>query len=239
MSFHRKEPKRGAYNALHQQPALLRLRQPWRWLPFSVRLRVASWLTVARHYHMLSRSVRIVVVAAMVMIVFGASSRSQSIANRWGTTSSVIVVDETVAIGDPVGEVAWHRESRPSGGLASDALETLPQDANVMVRELLPGDVLTERDVDVTAAGSLLRDGFRAVSVPRDASVPALAVGDQTEVYVVEHAYGASTDVVRALKSVTTVLEVHEDAITLAVSAVDVETLALAALDGRVVLARR
>lgn len=217
-----------------------RVRQPWRWLPFVVRLRFAKWRSMLLQRRIAVRVLRLVAVVGVFALLAGASARSRAVQQEWGTTLSVVVMASNALVGESTDEVDWRVETRPAAFVPADALRSLPERADVLVRALHAGDIATERDLRSTTPALAIREGRRAMSVPLDASVPRLHVGDVVELFVVEDVLASSQD--RSLGSVEStaiVLDVHDDAATLSVLADHVQALANAALNGRVVIALR
>lgn len=217
-----------------------RVRQPWRWVPFSVRLRVARWRNTVLQRRLVQHAARLGLALVVVGLVMAASERSRSVQERWGTTVDVVVITHDVALGEPTAEASWRFEPRPTAFVPADALLAAPDDGDGFVRALQSGDVITRRDLRSTSPVVEPGVGRRAVGVPLDPSVPALVSGDRVDLFVVADVFGgATTGDVEQLDSPAVVLDVNAESATLSVAAHDVQALAHAALHGRVVIALR
>jgi len=225
---------------LRPAPIVRRARQPWRWVPFAVRLRVARWRNALLQRRLLQHAARLGLALVVIGLVMAASGRSRSIQERWGTTVDVVVVDHDVALGESTNEASWRFEQRPTAFVPADALLAAPDDGDGFVRALQSGDVITRRDLRSSSLAVEPGVGRRAVGVPLDPSVPALVSGDRVDLFVVADVFGAaSTGDVEQLGSPAVVLDVNAESATLSVAAQDVHALAHAALHGRVVIALR
>ena len=220
--------------------AARRVRQPWRWLPFGLRLRAARLRNAVLQRRLVQHAARLAVVVVVVGLVLAASQRSRSIQERWGSTIEVVVIEHDVARGDPTAPIEWRREQRPTAFVPSDALQAIPSADDVFVRSLHAGDVVTERDLRSMSPALVPGEGRRAVGVPLDPSVPPLVVGDRVDLFLIADVFGgAGTSEVEQLGSFAVVLDIDAEAATLSVPANDVEALAHTALHGRVVIALR
>lgn len=217
-----------------------RVRQPWRWVPFALRLRVARLRNAILQRRLVQHTARLAIAVVVIGLVLAASERSRSIQERWGDTIEVVVLDRDVRRGEPTVEIEWRRELRPVAFVAADALLAVPDADDVFIRDLHSGDVVTQRDLRSTSPALEPGEGRRAVGVPLDPSVPPLVVGDRVDLFLIADVFGGAGDAaVEQLDSAAVVLEIDADAATLSVAATDVEALAHAALHGRVVIALR
>jgi Flp pilus assembly protein CpaB len=224
----------------HRSFGSRRLRQRWRWLPNGLRVQLAglrSWFAHRRVFR------RVLFVGAVVLfgaVLFGVTARAREVQSRWGSTVEVLVAKADVAVGERVDSGHLALEVRPVAFLPADVLyEPIDREEHA-VRALVSGDVVTARDLRSTRPALDLRADQRAVSVPIDATVQALAVGDEADLFVMTETFGATLEQdVKRLESVAVVLDVNDSAVTFAVNAVDVTLLARAVSNGRVVIALR
>lgn len=225
---------------LGPRTTIRRARQPWRWAPFALRLRLAQLRNAAAQRRVLRRSVSVGIAVVVVGLVVAASARSRAVQQRWGATVEVVVLGESVEVGQATDGLDWRLEHRPVAFVAGDALRSLPNSDDVVVRALELGDVATERDLRSTSPALVPGNGRRAVSIPLDPSVPPLVVGDRVDVFLIADEFaGASEPGVDQLNSAAVVLDVNAEAATLAVEAGDVHALAEAAQNGRILIALR
>lgn len=223
------------------------LRQPWRWMPFGFRLRLARLRSRAGQHRLARRLILVGVVVLSATVLVGARAQASAVQKTWGETVEVLVVTSDVSAGDELAGRAEF-EPRPVAFVPADAVllsdsglsDTVagPIADDHAVRSLLPGDIVTSRDLASSGHAMPLEPGQRAVSLPRGPGVPALRVGDRVELVVVFDAFGQPEDTPNTIESVI-VVDVTEDDVTVAVMASDVATLAKASTSGQVVVARR
>jgi len=163
------------------------------------------------------------------------------LADRWGATTTVLVLDSPVASGDPVLDHARAVEA-PVELVPDGHLEALPADARAAI-DLGENEILTRRRVRVGGDRGTTGPGRHRALVPvplhgRDGAAPAeLAVDDVVDVI----APGAPTAAggrgpARSVAAGALVRSVDAAAVTLEVATSDVAELADALLGGPVVL---
>lgn len=216
--------------------AALRSHGRHRWIPFPIRLRVARLRAWLAH----RRALRRVLVAAAIVLAFGlvASARAsvQRVEADWGETIDVVVAGEMIEIGASLDGLVATR-SWPASIVPSDAVLSgeLPSEPVAAVRQLVPGDVLTRRDVaglDDRALG----EGRRALTVPTGPATPELLAGDRVELIVLTDRFD---DEVGVMPVDGHVIEVGDNAVTVSVSQRSVVDLAQAQRENRLVVVRR
>lgn len=150
-----------------------------------------------------------------------------------GDTVAVYVVTDDVSIGQTLDDTLVEQVQRPVSHLPADVLRE-PLADEIAARELRGGDVVTRRDLRSTRGIPPLRNGQRAVSLPRHPAIPQLGVGDMVDIHV---AGEFDADPVPA--QVGVVIGVSDEAYTVALDTGSVRDVASAAAAGRVVIARR
>lgn len=217
------------------------IHQPWRWVPFALRLRAAR----VRAWMVCHRAVRRLLVAAALLLpvtvtaaVVGDAREAQ---REWGTTIEVVVVTSEVAPGDDIEPSGVRVIRLPTEFLADDALNEPIHEVEVATRALRVGDVLTRRDVRSMRDDLELPEGHRAVNLPSDPRLPPLQPGDSVDLFLMpDHAgFGGALEVSRQLDNIATVIDVTDEAVTLAVAERDVAELVTATSLGRVLVALR
>ncbi len=222
------------------EPSLRRVRQPWRWVPFALRLRVARYraLLVRRR---LVRRLAVTVVAALVgSVVVGALSSAQRTQALWGETVEVVAIDVDVEVGDTVDPDDFSIIRRPTTFVPQDVLRDAPTVVDMVVRSLRQGEVVTHRDLRSTREALAIPSGHRAVSLPLDASIPHLENGDLVDLYLVRDSFAVEEkDVTRRVEVPALVVEVTDVAVVLAVESDSVGDVATTHTTGRIVIALR
>lgn len=106
-------------------------------------------------------------------------SDAEAVRRRWGDTRSVLVLERTVAVGDPlagaVTTVRW-----PVALTPSDAYRRLPPGARAGA---IAGAGLPVTPALVDQRGTGARRGSRLMAVPVDTTALPLEVGDQVDVW--------------------------------------------------------
>lgn len=173
---------------------------------------------------------RVVWAAAAVVLAVGASlsfgARLRAVETErsgWGATTTVVVVDEQVARGEPIAGLTSARQL-PVAMVPDGAVTETPASGVAKVA-LFPGEVLLEQRV-TSAASSGVPDGSVALTVAVLTQVPLLAVGDLVDLWVVEPVSGTTTRAVAAV----VVLDFTEDEVTVAVPSAEADVATVAAL---------
>ena len=218
-----------------RRAALARAGQPWRWLPFGLRLRVARLRALLGRRRVVRRLLLVATVGFGLWAVAALASGAQLERERWGNTTLVAVAKQELAVGDTLSERVIEFVEMPIAAVPTDALHDRESLAAPVAVPLLTGDVVRERDLQA-GSSNVIPAGHRALSVPRGPHVPELAVGDHVDVFVFDDAFGG----VSASQNHTIAgrtIEVGEEALTIAVPARDASILAAGVASGSVVLA--
>ena len=216
-------------------PGARRAAQPWRWLPFGLRLRIAGLRALIGRRRLLRKALVVAVLAVFVATVISNASTLRAEQAQWGTLVEVAVVIEGREVGDTVNAGHVRFQSLPSVAVPDDAIGISEfVDAPTAV-SLHDGDVLRRRDL-VPRAGGTVSDGQRAIAIPVGADVPALSVGHRVDVFVFDDAFGPVTS--SAAEMVTgSVVQLLEDAVVVSVDQQHARTVAAGVVNGRVLLA--
>lgn len=218
-----------------------RIHQPWRWVPFGLRLRFArcrAWLVRHRFLRRAFLVAVLVVPAFMAVLAISGARQAQQ---AWGTATEVVVARSAVASGDAVGPDDFRLVRMPSSFLPDDALSAPIDEEEIATRSLRAGDVVTRRDIRSLRDDLDLPSGKRAVSLPADPRLPPLQPGDTVDLYVMsaDAGFGRALEPSRRLDEVATVIDVADEAVTLAVAPRNVAELITASSVGRVLVALR
>jgi Flp pilus assembly protein CpaB len=194
---------------------------------------------------------RALVVSAAIatgVVVTTAMRSAERALDRWGDTRTVAVARHDLAPGDVVEADDVERRELPEVAVADDALGEVPVGA--VVRQPV-GDgepILASRlgPEGVTGPAALVPEGDRAVAIPiGPLGRPPLRVGDQVDVLAVipseaalqGHDDGLATTGAVPLVEHAPVVDVADQAVTVAVPHALTPTVAYAAAQGAVVLA--
>lgn len=173
------------------------------------------------------RVVRIVlaVTAAVLVAVFvqDRSVTATTAVERWGSTTSVVVVERFVAAGDELAE-AVALGTRPTAMVPSGAMTAVPIDGRAGV-DLYPGELLLLDRVRNADERGMPR-GTLAVTVVIDGAAPLVTPGDLVDLWVTDAANLSSRRVVDSV----VVLARHDEELTIAVPEQLVGDVAVAAL---------
>lgn len=209
--------------------------QPWRWLPFGLRLRIARLRALVGRRRLLRRGLIVGSLAVFVAVGVSSTSALRVEQARWGTLVEVAVVVEGREVGDLVNAAHVRFESLPAVAVPDDAIgvaEVVDAPAAISLHD---GDVLRRRDL-VQNAGDTVSDGQRAIAIPVGADVPALSVGHRVDVFVFDDAFGpvegSSAEAVEG-----SVVQLLEDAVVVSVDEQHARTVAAGIVNGRVLLA--
>lgn len=156
---------------------------------------------------------------------------------QWGETADVVVVEVDLAIGDQISRSHVDVQRWPTALLPPDALYAMPDDVDVVAGYLRAGDIVTNRDLRSTRQALELPDGDRAVSLPRDPSIPGLMVGDLIDLHVV--AVDAWAELETRGVHGGHVVDVTDEAYVIALAEEHVGAVVSAVASGRVVVALR
>ena len=179
--------------------------------------------------------------ALTAQVVTGALARAEAGAARYGRTRAVLVTTRPVEAGEVLGPDA--AEVRrvpagfvPSGAASSDALGSrvttgLPEGEVVHGDRVAPGGLST--------AAALLPPGTLGLAIPRDVGALPLEAGDVVDVLatLAEAGVARAGDPTATVARDAVVIDVQEEAVTLAVPEDDVARVAYAVSTGVVALA--
>lgn len=207
--------------------------------PVPVSLAVRARRALARP--LVRRSCVAVLAVATAVSVVSAADAAGAARDRWGRTRTVAVATRDLEPGEVLDAGAVETRELPAGLLTPGALADAPERA-VVRHPILAGEPLVpDRLAPHGLAGpaALLGPGERAVAVPvGPAGVPPLAVGDLVDVVtVVPAAAEARSEPAFPLVERATVVDVVDDAVTVAVPGADAARVAWALSNGTVVLA--
>jgi Flp pilus assembly protein CpaB len=183
-----------------------------------------------------------VLAAATVLTVISVVGAAGAARDRWGRSRPVVVATRDLAIGEVVDAGAVEVRDLPEGVVTDAPLAEVPEGA-VVRQPILAGEpVVTARLAPhgLTGAAALVAPGERAVAVPLGPSgAPPVAVGDLVDVVTVLPAGvdPGSEDPAFPLVERATVVDVSDQAITVAVPEGDAARVAWALSSGTVVLA--
>lgn len=185
------------------------------------------------------RLVAVVVLAILVgLVVHRTVADATATVERYGPAAPVAVVRRDVPAGARLraGDVRF--ESRPVAHVPADAVTTDPDGERARV-DLTAGEVLVASRLaggDGSSAAALVPDGWRAVPIPMfDAELPAV-VGDRVEI-IGSFDPALTSRPSRVLVGDALVVDVADDAVTVAMPAPDVTDVAFALVNGIVLLA--
>jgi Flp pilus assembly protein CpaB len=171
--------------------------------------------------------------------VFHAQARADAVVARWGRSSSVVVATRSVPLGGEVraGDVRVVRMPRslmPPGAVRSLSAAV----GRWALAELSTGEVVLRRRLapdGVRGLAALVPEGWRAVAVPMDQAGVRVDVGDVVDVLATFDTVEPAAPVV----SGALVVDVREDAVTVAAPFDATTRLAAALTHGTVTLALR
>jgi Flp pilus assembly protein CpaB len=209
----------------------------------------------ALHRPAVRRTVVAVVAVTTALLVGTLVRAGVDARDRWGATRPVAVAQRDLVPGDIVDATAVEMRELPEAVISSTALESEPVGAvvryPVKADEPLVDDRLAPHGLSGVAA--LVPDGQRAVAVPGgQPGTPPVQVGDMVDVLVVLPAVGAipgpagpglsedgfaGGDPAFPLVSGALVIDVSDQAVTIAVPRDDAPRVAYAITNGVVVLA--
>ena len=215
-------------------PGARRAAQPWRWLPFGLRLRIAGLRALLGRRRLLRKALVVAVLAVFAAMVISSASAVRAEQAKWGTLVEVAVVIEGREVGDTVNAGHVRFQSLPALAVPDDAIgmtDALDVPAAISLHD---GDVLRRRDLLI--ADNSVSDGQRAIAIPVGVDVPALSVGHRVDVFVFDDAFGPVTS--SAAEMVTgSVVQLLEDAVVVSVDQQHARTVAAGVVNGRVLLA--
>jgi Flp pilus assembly protein CpaB len=192
-----------------------------------------------------------VIAAATGLIVMATVQAAERAGERWGATRSVAVALRDLDVGETVDQMAVELRNLPAAAVSAAALTELPVGA-VVRQPVAAGEPLVEERIaphGLTGVAALVPAGTRAVAVPvGPAGIPPVAVGDQVDVLALlaapedVHGHGHDHDpqtmgpAAHTLVERAAVVDVREEAVSVAVPAIEVPALVAALGQGAVLL---
>lgn len=180
---------------------------------------------------------------AVGLTVSSAVERADAARRAWGEPVAVVVATADIGPGDAITDAVVALEERPGAVVPASALTEVPV-ARSAATSIAAGEVVVaERLADAGLRGpaAMLPPGTRAVAVPAERGLtPPLAAGDRVDVVVAlggdgEDRGGAPPGF--TLVDAALVVDVSEDAVTVAVPRADTARVAVALGSGVVTLA--
>jgi len=192
-----------------------------------------------------TRSLAIVLAVAAGVLTHGQWLRGQQLRSAWGPRQIVLVAARDLSAGDPLDTSSIRTAELPVVAVPDRAVERVPPGRRA-VRSVTVGEVLVENDVAPAASGPLaarLPAGHTGVAVVLADDAPAIGPGDVVDVVaapepVVDAAVAGSGEATVVARSAV-VLDIREDAVTLAVADGEATRVAQRALVGPVGLTVR
>ncbi len=175
----------------------------------------------------------------LVITVIGVarqSDRQRQLTETYGELREVPVAVALIRPGESLGAEAVRWEQRPAAGVPPGAVTDLAEGA-LAAAAIYPGEVIHTERVAGSGGGlsSRLAPGVAAVSVPASYGVPPVQPGDLVNLIAVVDTFAAeSAPKARTVARHATVVEVDEDAVTVAIGATEVEPTVSALIWGTV-----
>ena len=182
-----------------------------------------------------------VVGLVLVITVIGVarqSDRQRQLTETYGELREVPVAVALIRPGEPLGAEAVRWEKRPAAGVPPGAVTDLAEGA-LAAAAIYPGEVIHTERVAGSGSGlsSRLAPGVAAVSIPTAYGVPPVRPGDRVTLVAVFDTFAAeATPEARAVARHATVMEVDEDAVTVAVRISEVESTVTALVWGAITI---
>lgn len=175
-------------------------------------------------------------VVVTVMGVARQSDRQRQLEAVYGELRRVPVAVSLIRPGEPLNTETVQWRARPAAAVPSGALTELA-DGAVAAATIHPGEVVHSERVAGLGGGlsSRLAPGVAAVSVPTDYGVPPVRPGDSVSLVAVFDSFATeAAPEARTVARHATVLEVGEEAVTVAIRAGEVHTTVSALVWGAV-----
>ena len=206
-------PRRAGSPSWHRSPLVRRLRRP-----------LVYWSVVA------------LLLVVTVIGVARDSDRRRQLTETYGELRAVPVAAVLIRPGEPLGAGAVQWEQRPAAGVPPGAVTGLATDA-LAAAAIYPGEVVHRERVAGSGGGlsTRLAPGVAAVSVPAAYGIPPVQPGDRVNLIAVVDTFAAeSAPEARTVARSATVLELDDDAVTVAIAQTDVEPTVSALIWGTV-----
>ncbi|MGE3621138.1 MAG: SAF domain-containing protein [Acidimicrobiia bacterium] len=190
-----------------------------------------------RHRHLLG----LLLAAGAALVVQRSVAAGQAERDGWGRSVEVVVATRDVAAGEALGPGAVERRDLPRALVPPGALSEVGPDRTAR-GPLYEGEIVLAGRVapdGLTGVAARVPAGHRAVAVPLGAeAAPPLEVGDRVDVLVaVDPAAAGGGPPGFAVAEGVLVVDVGEDAVTVAVARPDAARVAVAMGQGLVTLA--
>ena len=206
-------------------------RPPLGWFPARYRIRPR----VAAHW-----AVVVGLTTAAILLVTARLDEADDAIHRWGRLRHVVVATDRVEPGEVVGPNQVEERELPATAVPAGALTEAPS-GRVATSVILPGEpVVTERLAPDGLSGvtALLPPDTRALAVPGGAQGLALVVGDRVDVLaVLDPLLDGGEEPTRAVAVGATVVDVGDEAVTVAVTPEEAPEVAFALSQGTLTLA--
>ncbi len=182
-----------------------------------------------------------VLAVATALTVATTLGSAEAARDRWGPSQPVAVATRDLAPGEVVDATAVERRDLPEGLVTQEPLAATPEGA-VVRHPILAGEpIVAERLAPhgLSGVAALVPRGHRAVAVPiGPAGVPPLSTGDLVDVVTVlpTGLESGEDDPAFPLVERAPVVDVGDQAVTLAVPAADAPRVAWALSNGTIVL---
>lgn len=178
----------------------------------------------------------VLLVALTVMGVARQSDRQRQLETVYGELRQVPVAVEPIRAGEPIGPETVQWQARPAAAVPDGAVTELATGA-VAAATIYPGEVVHSERVAGLGGGlsARLPPGMAAVSVPAGYGVPPVRPGDSVSLVAVFDSFASeAAPEARTVAHHATVLELGEEAVTVAIRAGEVNATVSALVWGAV-----
>ncbi len=181
------------------------------------------------HHPIRGRVVGIVLALVAGGLTLGVVSRAESVTSSYGTTRAVSVARQKLDVGVEITDgdieireipVAVIPQGTADSSVGRTVTETIHPDEPILEARLAP--------TGVNGPAALIPSGHRGISIPLDVPAPTLATGDRVDLLGGRASAELTRDAV--------VIDVSEDAVTVAVRDTEVLAVTQALTEGVVVL---
>ena len=171
-----------------------------------------------------------------VVAVSRQADRQRQLTDTYGELREVPVAVAVIRPGEPLDAAAVRWEQRPAAGVPPGTVTGLAEGA-LAAAAIYPGEVIHRERVAGSGGGlsSRLAPGTAAVTVPASYGLPPLQPGDRVNLIAVVDSFASDTaPEARTVARHATVLELDEDAVTVAVATAEMEPTVAALVWGTV-----
>jgi len=180
--------------------------------------------------------------ALTTVVVSGLVGRADAAVSRWGDLRAVVVATSDVAAGEEIEAGDVTVEERPASLVPKDALGEEPV-GRVATAAIAAGEVVVGARVAPGGVGrlaALLPPSGRGMAIPLDRTPMALAVGDVVDLLATfDPGVAGDGDPTFPVARAAVVIDVGEDAVTVAVGEAEAPPVAFALANGIVTLTLR